>query len=60
MVQVPAVQGENISCIPRAALGREAHRGGRKRGAGVLLCSPKALYPAGWSLPAARGADVQG
>lgn len=32
---------------------------GAKRGAGVLLCSPKALHPVGWSLPAAMGVDVQ-
>lgn len=32
---------------------------GAKRGAGVLLCSPKALYPVGWFLPAAMGVDVQ-
>lgn len=59
VVQVPAVHGENISCVPRAASGWEADGGGRKRGAGVLLCGLKALYPIGWSLPAAMGVDVQ-
>ncbi|EOA94147.1 hypothetical protein Anapl_17770 [Anas platyrhynchos] len=43
----------------RAASGWEADGGGRKRGAGVLLCGLKALYPIGWSLPAAMGVDVQ-